>query len=233
MTQPRYFESGSDFRRWLDKHHTTVPELLVGFRKAHVKNRGLTYAEALDAALCYGWIDGVRRSLGEETWTIRFTPRRRGSNWSLVNIRRMHELLADEVVVDAGRIVFGARDEAKSACYSYEQRTKGFDAAHEGELKRHKAEWEFYQSLPPSYRTAAHWVILARTTMSQRFGIGHASRSTSGAQRTDFPLCDCLGLGSAVVRLLPLVHSATDGRAGLTVRRSARVGTVAIRGHEE
>ena len=159
MPEPCYFPSAASFRDWLHEHHARELELLVGFRKAHVHDRGLTYAEALDAALCFGWIDGVRRSLGAEAWSIRFTPRAQGSNWSEVNIRRMHELLAMEVVAPAGRAAFERRDEAKSALYSYEQRTRGFEAAAEGEFRRHREAWAFYSALAPSYQRAVSWWV--------------------------------------------------------------------------
>lgn len=161
MTKPRFFVSGDAFAEWLARHHASEGELLVGFRKAHVKNRGLTYAQALDAALCYGWIDGVRRSLGDDTWSIRFTPRRTGSIWSVVNIRRMGELLEAGMVAAAGRAAFETRDEKKSVLYSYEQRTRGFDAAHEAIFKRHRAAWEGFQKFPPSYRSAVSWWVMS------------------------------------------------------------------------
>lgn len=180
---PTYFESATEFTQWLAKHHTVRGELLVGFRKAHVTLRGLTYQEALDAALCHGWIDGVRRSLGPDTWCIRFTPRRRGSIWSVVNLRRMQELLAMGVVAPAGRAAYEQRDERRSALYSYEQRTKGLDAEREGVFKRHAAAWKEFQKFPPSYQTASTWWVMSakrEETRARRLSIliEHSARGT-------------------------------------------------------
>lgn len=158
---PTYFDSADEFTKWLAKNHEREGELLVGFRKAHVADRGLTYQQALDAALCHGWIDGVRRSLGPDTWSIRFTPRRRGSIWSLVNIRRMKELLELGIVAAAGRAAYEQRDETKSAMYSYEQRTKGLDTAHEALFRKHRKAWAEFEKFPPSYKTASTWWVMS------------------------------------------------------------------------
>jgi uncharacterized protein YdeI (YjbR/CyaY-like superfamily) len=203
MTTPRYFDTASEFRDWLQVNHATATELLVGFRKAHLKDRGLMYAQALDAALCFGWIDGVRRSLGDEAWSIRFTPRRRGSNWSMVNIRRMRELLADGVVAPAGKKAFDVRDEKKSASYSYEQRTKGFDAVHEAELQRHRAAYAFFQSLPPSYRNAASWWVMS------------AKRDDTRARRMQ-TLIEISSRGERLSQLIPPSKRAAATRPAAT-----------------
>ena len=189
MPEPRYSSSASSFRDWLDEHQARERELLVGFCKAHVGDRGLTYAEALDTALCFGWIDGVRRSLGAEAWSIRFTSRARGSNWSEVNIRRMHELLATGVVAPAGRAAFGRRDEAKSALYSYEQRTRGLDAAAEREFRRHREAWMFYSALAPSYQRAVSrlswWVTSAKREETRARRLAKLIEASARSERLD------------------------------------------------
>lgn len=204
---PTYFKSAEEFINWLARNHEREGELLVGFRKPHVAERGLTYQQALDAALCHGWIDGVRRSLGPDTWSIRFTPRRRGSIWSLVNIRRMNELLALGMVTPAGHAVYEQRDEKKSALYSYEQRTKGLDAAHEAVFKKHRAAWTQFQKFPTSYKTASTWWVMSAKrdeTRARRLTmlIDHSARGqrlpalTSPSKRPGRPVAVKRGKGS-------------------------------------
>ena len=202
VPEPRFFQSSDEFRAWLEEHHASAKELLVGFRKAHVRDRGLTYAEALDQALCHGWIDGVRRSLGADSWSIRFTPRSKASNWSEVNIRRMHELLAQGVVAPAGRAAFERRDEAKSASYSYEQRTKGLDAAHEREFQRHREAWAFYSALAPSYRRATSWWVMS------------AKREETRAKRLRM-LIEASARGERLDRIVPPARAGEAKREGV------------------
>ena len=116
---PRFFASGAAFRRWLHGHHASADELLVGFYKKDTGRGGITYPEALDEALCYGWIDGVRRRHDEESYAIRFTPRRKGSIWSAVNTRRVKELTADGRMAAPRVRAFEARQATRDAAYSY------------------------------------------------------------------------------------------------------------------
>jgi len=135
--------------------------LLLGFHKKGSGQGGITYAEALDEALAFGWIDGVRKSLGAESYTIRFTPRRAGSIWSDVNTRRVGELAAMERMAPPGLAAFAARDEAKSRQYSHEQRSHGLDPAYETQLQANPTAWAFWQTQPPGYRRNASWWVMS------------------------------------------------------------------------
>ena len=158
---PRFFRSAAEFRRWLAAHHARAPELLVGFRKKDSGRGGLTYAEALDEALCFGWIDGVRKSLGEEGYTIRFTPRRARSIWSQVNLRHMKRLLAAGRVRPAGRAAYEQRDAARTKRYAFEQDAFDFAPAELKRFRANKKAWAFFQALRPSYRRPITWWVVS------------------------------------------------------------------------
>jgi uncharacterized protein YdeI (YjbR/CyaY-like superfamily) len=121
---PKFFRTPADFRRWLERHHGTQPELWVGFYKKGSGRPSITWPEAVDEALCFGWIDGIRKSVDAERYVNRFTPRRSRSNWSLVNIRRVGQLIAAGRMQPAGLRAFDARDERKSGVYSFEATSK-------------------------------------------------------------------------------------------------------------
>jgi uncharacterized protein YdeI (YjbR/CyaY-like superfamily) len=163
VSKPAFFRSAADFRSWLAKHHTRVPELLVGIYRVESGKGGLTYREALDEALCFGWIDGVRRRCDADSYTIRFSPRIAGSIWSLVNTRRMDKLIEEGLVHESGLQVFERRDKKKSKLYSYEARNGKLDPAFEKKFRANVAAWEFYQSQAPWYRrTSCYWVMSAK-----------------------------------------------------------------------
>jgi len=164
---PVFFETPIAMRAWLRKHHATAKELLVGFCKAHAVTAdtpSITWPESVAEALCFGWIDGVRKSLDKDRYTIRFSPRRPGSKWSAVNIRLMAELEAAGKVTDAGRAAFVPRSAGGSRVYSYEQkgaREAILDAALEREFKKNRGAWAFFQAQPPSYRKKALWWVMS------------------------------------------------------------------------
>lgn len=162
--KPTFFPTPAAFRAWFEAHHETTAELLVGFYKTGSGKPSITWPESVDAALSFGWIDGVRRSLGDESYTIRFTPRKPRSTWSAVNIARVAELTKLGLMRPAGLAAFEKRIEAKSAIYAYEQRgTAKLDEAQEKQLRANKKAWEFFQAQPPWYRrTASYWVISAK-----------------------------------------------------------------------
>ncbi len=166
---PVFFATPEEFRAWLEAHHETEPELLVGFWKKGTGKPSLTWPESVDEALSFGWIDGVRRSLGDEAYTIRFTPRRARSTWSGVNVRRMDELIAEGRVRPAGMKAFEARSADKTAIYAYEQRAPGLTEPYAGELRANAAAWEFWQKQAPWYRkTASWWIISAKKEETRR-----------------------------------------------------------------
>jgi uncharacterized protein YdeI (YjbR/CyaY-like superfamily) len=161
---PTFFAAPADFRAWLEEHHAAESELLVGFYKKGSGRPSITWPESVDEALCFGWIDGVRRSLGDEAYTIRFTPRKRRSIWSVVNVRRAGELIEEGRMRPAGLAAFEARTEERSGVYSFEQKDPvAFDEARARRFQADAKAWEFFQAQPPWYRrTATWWVISAK-----------------------------------------------------------------------
>jgi uncharacterized protein YdeI (YjbR/CyaY-like superfamily) len=161
--EPKFFATPADWRRWLEQHHGEASELLVGFYKKGSGKPSITWPESVDGALCFGWIDGVRRSIDEESYSIRFTPRRARSIWSAVNIKRVAELRAQDLMHPAGVKAFEARHSERSGVYSFEQKTIEFDREQEKKFKADKAAWKFFQAQAPWYRrTAMWWVISAK-----------------------------------------------------------------------
>ena len=157
----KYFKSAHDFRRWLEKNHATTQELWVGYYKKSSRQPSMTWPESVDEALCFGWIDGIRKGIDDLRYTIRFTPRRRGSIWSAVNIKRAREL-SDKGLMTApwhGRVWRAKRK--RSGIYSYEQRSANLDAPYEKRLRQNKAAWDFFYAQPPSYRKAIGWWIVS------------------------------------------------------------------------
>jgi uncharacterized protein YdeI (YjbR/CyaY-like superfamily) len=171
--KPTFFATPAKFRAWLEKHHDTAPELVVGFYKKGSDKPSITWPEAVDEALCFGWIDGVRRSLDDERYTNRFTPRKPRSNWSARNIKRVEELIELGLMHPAGFEAFEARTDARSGVYSYEQRHSiELDEGYERRFRRNKKAWEYFTSAAPSYRTTAvFWVMSAKKeeTRERRF----------------------------------------------------------------
>ena len=160
---PTFFRTPAQFRRWLEKNHAAVRELWVGFYKAGSGRGGLTYKEALDEALCFGWIDGVRKTLDGEAFVQRFTPRTPKSYWSAVNIARAKELQKAGRMHPAGKAAFGRRDKTPPARYSFERGEAAFDAPFEKQFRAKPAAWAFFQAEAPWYRrVVTHWVTSAK-----------------------------------------------------------------------
>ncbi|MEA2574060.1 MAG: hypothetical protein QOH93_1358 [Chloroflexia bacterium] len=156
-----FFETPSEFRKWLEDNHDTEKELLVGFHKKGSGRPSITWPEAVDEALCFGWIDGIRKSLGETSYTIRFTPRKRDSTWSAVNIKRVGELKELGQMQPAGLEAFENRDETKAQLYSYERAETQLDAAYERQFHENERAWEFFQAQAAWYRRASTWWIMS------------------------------------------------------------------------
>ena len=163
-TKPKFFASPAEFRGWLEKNHQSANELWVGFHKRGTGKPSLTWPESVDCALSFGWIDGIRKSLGETSYTIRFTPRKPTSTWSAINIRRVAELTKLELMRPAGLDAFARRKDEKSGIYAYEQRQKAkLTAVYEKQFRAHPAAWEFYNKQPNWYRrVSAYWVVSAK-----------------------------------------------------------------------
>ena len=161
--EPKFFKTQAAFRAWLEKNHDRKTELLIGFYKAASGKGGLTYQQALDEALCFGWIDGVRRTIGEDAWEQRWSPRKARSPWSRINIKRAGELRDAGLMHPAGLKAFEGRDRSKDSSYSYENALRKLSPAHEKRFKANKKAWAFWGSQPPGYkRTASWWVMSAK-----------------------------------------------------------------------
>lgn len=169
-----YFRTAQDFHAWLERHHDSAAELLVGFFKRAAGREGITYREALDEALAFGWIDGVRRGVDDARYTIRFTPRKAKSIWSAVNIARVGELTAAGRMREPGLAAFARRDEERSRVYAYERAPIELDGKTRRLLARDKKAWAFYEAQAPWYRrTAAHWIMSAKRPETRERRIAH------------------------------------------------------------
>ncbi len=162
--KPTFFETPAKFRAWLKKHHKAETELIVGFYKKASGKKSITWPEAVDEVLCFGWIDGVRWSYGEDAYAQRFTPRRKGSNWSSVNIARVAELTRQKRMQPAGLAAFALRTEVKSRIYTYEQKDiLPLDKAIEKKFRANKKAWDFFQGQAPYYRKLmTRWLNTAK-----------------------------------------------------------------------
>ncbi|HEX5936497.1 MAG TPA: YdeI/OmpD-associated family protein [Actinomycetota bacterium] len=162
--QPTTFATPADFRAWLKQHHDSATELWVGYHKKATGKPSMTWQESVDEALCYGWIDGRRKRIDDERYMIRFTPRRRGSVWSTVNVARVAELTKQRRMRAAGRRAFEARREDRSGIYSYENRHRAtLDPAYERRFRAKKRAWADFEARPRWYRQAAiRWVMSAK-----------------------------------------------------------------------
>lgn len=159
---PTFFPTPAAWRKWLAAHHASAKELLVGFYKKESGRASITWPESVDEALCYGWIDGVRRRVDEASYSIRFSPRRATSIWSTVNTRRAGELIEAGRMRAAGLKAFEARLEAKTSIYAYEQRrTAKLPPSLEKQLKSNKAAWAYFTAQPPGYRHLISWWVIS------------------------------------------------------------------------
>lgn len=161
--KPRYFLSPADFRKWLEKNHDKAGELWLGIYKKASGKTGITYKEAVDVALCFGWIDGLTKGIDEASYMQRFTPRRAKSVWSAINLKRVQELKKLGLMHPAGEKAFRERDPSKTGLYSFENRPQKLPAAMEKRFRAKSNAWDFFESQPPGYKRAAiFWVISAK-----------------------------------------------------------------------
>jgi len=157
----KFFKTPADFRKWLAAHHHSETELWVSFYKRDSGKPSITWPQSVDEALCFGWIDGIRKNIDEVSYKIRFTPRKQRSTWSAVNIKRVGELTEQGLMQEAGLKAFAARQENRSGIYSYEQRSPELPAQYAKRLKKNAAAWKFFQTQPPSYRKAVNWWVVS------------------------------------------------------------------------
>ncbi len=158
---PKFFKTPSDFRKWLEAYHSTAKELWVGFYKKNSGKPSITWPESVDEALCFGWIDGIRKNIDEESYQIRFSPRKPRSIWSAVNIRNAERLIKEGRMQPAGLKAYEARTANRSGIYAYEQRSPELVEPYLGNLKRNRKAWEFFQAQPLGYRKTINWWIVS------------------------------------------------------------------------
>ena len=194
--KPRFFKSSAEFRSWLAKNRTAASELWVGFYKKESGKGGITYSEALDEALCFGWIDGVRKSVDAASYTIRFSPRQPKSIWSAVNTRRVAALIKAGSMDSSGLEVFRNRDPGRALLYSYERERAEFSGLWLERFRSNAAAWRFFDAQAPSYkRTVTFWVmsakkeetrskrldaLIAESALSRRIGLLSPPKSRDG-----------------------------------------------------
>jgi uncharacterized protein YdeI (YjbR/CyaY-like superfamily) len=187
----RFFATPAEWRAWLMEHHPTETELLVGFYKKGCGRPSITWPESVDAALCFGWIDGVRRNIDSESYSIRFTPRRRGSNWSNVNIRRVKELADLGLMHSSGLAAFETRGEERSGVYSFEQKAIELEPVAQKRFEAKRAAWAFFQSQAPWYQRAAKWWVISakreetrEKRLNELIACSHAKRPIPSLDRS-------------------------------------------------
>ena len=163
-----YFKTAAEFRRWLAAHHASERELTVGFYKKAAGKPGISYKEAVDQALCFGWIDGIKKRVDEERYTHRFTPRKKDSIWSSVNATRVEELIASKAMAKPGLEALERRDPKKTGVYSFENRPKTFDAALEREFRKRPAAWIFFRAQPPGYQRLMTFFVMSAKQQETR-----------------------------------------------------------------
>jgi uncharacterized protein YdeI (YjbR/CyaY-like superfamily) len=160
---PEFFRSQEDFRKWLEKNHKKKTELLVGYYKVNSGKPSMTWSESVDQALCFGWIDGIRRSIDEKSYSIRFTPRKSKSIWSSVNIKKVEDLTRAGLMKPEGLHAFSLRTENRSGIYSHEKDAALLDAEYVKLFKKNKTAWKFFEAQAPSYKKVMiHWIKSAK-----------------------------------------------------------------------
>ena len=182
----RYFRSSAEFRNWLAEHHDSADELLVGYYKKPVTQPTMSWSESVDEALCYGWIDGIRRRVDDDRYTIRFTPRRPGSNWSNVNLRKVEELTEHGRMQPAGLAAWEARRPERSGVYSFERADEARLAPeYERQFRRKRTAWRFFsKDLAPGYRKQTiHWIMSAKQETTRKRRLQAAIDSAAEKQK--------------------------------------------------
>lgn len=182
--QPTFFHHQSEFRNWLKKNYDKATELLVGFYKVNSGKQSITWSQSVDEAICFGWIDGIRKSIDDESYCIRFTPRKSKSIWSAINIKKVEELTRQELMHPAGFAAFSKREENKSRIYSYEKEAAILSNDFLKKFKANKKAWEYFQSQAPSYqKTALHWVTGAKQEITKVKRLEELIRDCEGERK--------------------------------------------------
>ncbi len=196
--RPTFFPSAAALRRWLERHHATTRELWVGVHKRHTLRPSITWPQLVDQVLCFGWIDGVRKRLDEDRYAIRITPRKPGSSWSAVNLRRIKQLTRLGLMAPAGLAAFRKRDR-KKAGYSYEERPAGLTGTYARALKANASAWTFFRAQPPWYRrTVSFWIMSAKREETRLRRLAQLIKDSAGGRRVGM-----------LARPAPAAHRAT------------------------
>jgi uncharacterized protein YdeI (YjbR/CyaY-like superfamily) len=181
---PRFFKSRAEFRRWLERNHSKAAELWVGFHKKDSGKGGISYKEAVDEALCFGWIDGVKKRVDAGSYTHRFTPRTAKSYWSAVNTARMNELITLGLAAAAGQAAFERRDREKTKRYSFEREAAAFDGAAARAFKGNADAWKFFRAQPPGYqKLMTFWVMSAKLPETRLRRLDRLMKTSSEGKR--------------------------------------------------
>ena len=181
---PKFFKTPSAFHKWLAAYHAKSESLWVGFYKKDSGKPSITWPESVDEALCFGWIDGVRKSIDEDSYQIRFTPRKPSSVWSAVNIRNVERLVAEKRMQPSGLKAFAARKENRSGIYAYEQRSPELIEPYLGKLKRNATAWEFFAAQPAGYRKQMNWwVVSAKQEVTRLKRLGKLIEASAEKRR--------------------------------------------------
>jgi uncharacterized protein YdeI (YjbR/CyaY-like superfamily) len=159
--EPHFFKSAAEFRHWLEKNHDSATEVFVGFYKKGTGKASMSWSDAVDQALCFGWIDGVRRRFDDQSYAQRFTPRKPKSNWSAVNVAKVAELTKKGLMQRAGLGAFEARSPTRTAIYSYENQPRDLGPQYEKIFKKERDAWRFFEAQAPSYKRMAIWWVLS------------------------------------------------------------------------
>jgi len=167
--KPIFFDSASSFRNWLEANHQTETEVLVGYYKVGTKKPSMTWSESVDEALCFGWIDGIRKSIDSESYCNRFTPRNSKSNWSAINIKKVEELIRLGKMTPAGLAAFEKRREDRSEVYSYENKPEQLSPELEEQFRGNKEAWEFFSRQSTSYKKTVMFYVMSAKQEATRF----------------------------------------------------------------
>ncbi len=182
--KPVFFSTQADFRKWLAEHHDKKTELLVGYYKVKSKKPSMTWPQSVDEAICFGWIDGVRRAIDEESYCVRFTPRRTDSIWSAVNIKKVEELTKKGLMRPPGIRSFEKRKESKSKVYSYENKPQELSEAFKTLFMKNKKAWTFFSTQAPWYRRAINfWIMSAKQEKTRIRRLEKAIRASEAGER--------------------------------------------------
>jgi uncharacterized protein YdeI (YjbR/CyaY-like superfamily) len=182
--EPIFFAEQSDFRQWLEENHDKENELIVGFYKVGSGKPSMNWSQSVDEALCFGWIDGVRKSIDEDSYCIRFTPRRAKSIWSAINIKKVEELSKQGLMKPAGLAAFAKRDENKSRIYAYENEPLKLSADFEKQFEANEKAWAFFQKQAPYYqKIATKWVMSAKQESTRQSRLERLIKDSENARK--------------------------------------------------